>query len=151
MAQGSTGQTELYKDSLINLELNYNEDINYQKRTAEFLRNIDDKIQLNTQTNQTDARQSGSTGGRRQHGGRRKRGNDRHQRQKRCRTRRPRTKPPRPLPKTRRPRSSIPRRPRPHRRLRRNPGGVGSLHAQRMQPQNPKWRHTKTREYRVLG
>ena len=53
MAQGSTGQTELYKDSLINLELNYNEDINYQKRTAEFLRNIDDKIQLNTQTNQT--------------------------------------------------------------------------------------------------
>ncbi|MDG6363626.1 restriction endonuclease subunit S [Glaesserella parasuis] len=53
LAEGSTGQTELSRDALRNIQLKFIADINLQREFAEFLLSIDKKIQLNTQINQT--------------------------------------------------------------------------------------------------
>ncbi|HHF0414306.1 TPA: restriction endonuclease subunit S [Haemophilus influenzae] len=50
---GSTGQTELSRDALKSIRFNVPTDRNRQKEIAEFFLQIDQKIQLNTQINQT--------------------------------------------------------------------------------------------------
>lgn len=50
---GSTGQTELSRDALKSIRFNVPTDRNRQKEIAEFFLQIDKKIQLNTQINQT--------------------------------------------------------------------------------------------------
>ena len=52
-AQGTTGQTELSRDDLKNMVVEFTNNKELQIKHSEFLLNIDDKIQLNTQTNQT--------------------------------------------------------------------------------------------------
>ena len=52
-AEGSTGQTELNRNSVKELLVEIVNDLPTQKRIAEFLLNIDEKIKTNTQTNQT--------------------------------------------------------------------------------------------------
>ena len=52
-AQGTTGQTELSRDDLKNMVVEFANNKELQIKHSEFLLNIDDKIQLNTQTNQT--------------------------------------------------------------------------------------------------
>ena len=50
---GSTGQTELSRDALKSIRFNVPTDRNRQKEITEFFLQIDQKIQLNTQINQT--------------------------------------------------------------------------------------------------
>ena len=52
-AAGSTGQTELSRDAVKALKLEFIEDRVSQEKVANFLLAIDDKIELNRQTNQT--------------------------------------------------------------------------------------------------
>lgn len=53
LAQGTTGQTELSRDDLKNMIVEFTNNTELQIKHSEFLLNIDDKIQLNTQINQT--------------------------------------------------------------------------------------------------
>ncbi|OOF46404.1 restriction endonuclease subunit S [Rodentibacter trehalosifermentans] len=50
---GSTGQTELSREALKSIRFNILTDQKYQKEISEFLLDIDKKIELNTQINQT--------------------------------------------------------------------------------------------------
>ncbi|MEE3701769.1 restriction endonuclease subunit S [Mannheimia haemolytica] len=52
-AQGTTGQTELSRDDLKNMVVEFTNNKELQIKHSEFLLNIDQKIHLNTQTNQT--------------------------------------------------------------------------------------------------
>lgn len=53
LGQGSTGQTELSKEAIKELSVLVIKDKNIQNNISNFLLNIDNKITLNTQTNQT--------------------------------------------------------------------------------------------------
>lgn len=52
LAEGSTGQTELPRKSVINIDISL-PDHNVQNQIASILSSLDDKIELNNQTNQT--------------------------------------------------------------------------------------------------
>ncbi len=52
-AAGTTGQTELARDSVKNMILEFVSDIEEQKKIASILKALEDKIQLNEQINQT--------------------------------------------------------------------------------------------------